>query len=134
MIDVSASFGPGNFDPGCVNNTVTGNVFLYSASYQQNPNTSIFGSAVPLPPAYAIKELSGGVASNLYYNEANPDGKPLFSQSGQQFLNYSWTQWRQLGLDAQSLQGTDPLFVSPRMDGESAGDWRLLPNSPAAGI
>lgn len=53
---------------------------------------------------------------NLYWHTA---GKPLFLE------NFTFEQWQAKGLDQHSLVA-DPRFVNPE-----AGDFRLLPDSPA---
>ena len=147
MVYIDASFGPTVIDANSTGNAVRQNIFLYAAAAGRSgggggvglrggtgSNVTIIGSAVPLAPHIVGKELSGGVRSNLYYNLANGNGLPLFSDSVPQFSNYTFAEWQQLGfdVDGSSYQGKDPLFVDARTGGAAAGDWRLRPGSPAA--
>jgi hypothetical protein len=150
MLYMDASFGGAGVDVSATDNLVRQNIFLYATAgggdggvgdggegEGGSNNTTIIGAAVPLSPAIAGKEFSGGVRSNLYYNLAHGDGKPLFSATNPQFFNYTFAEWQQLlGFDrsGSSYQGQDPMFVAARTGGAVPGDWRLLPGSPAASL
>ncbi len=122
-----------HFNYGCAGNLIHNNIFALTADAQ----TVRYGDAPPpgtINTNLSYQNIYYWKQGRLFYDKHDwPDFNTMrdynlyFDASGQpvKFINYTFEEWKQKGLDVHSAIA-DPLFADPEN-----GDFTLPPESPA---